>query len=245
MITLLLSLPAWIYRRGWSRLHRTSPGIFSIGKFVAFAGGLLCIWIAIASPLADYDDELLSVHMIQHLLLMTAAPALILLGSPALPFLRGLPRRFVHSIASPALRATSALTHPAICWLAAAAAVIGWHIPVVFESARHSIFWHVMQHASFLGAGLLFWWPIIQPWPSISTLPRWSAPLYLFSATLPCDALSAFLVFCGRVIYPSSHSLEDQECAGALMWVTITFVYLIPAIVIMIRTIDARHAEAT
>src|SRR5580693_9239388 len=123
MITLPLLLSAWFYTRGWLRLHRIFPEVISIGKLAVFVGGLLSVWIAIASPLAEYDDELLSVHMIQHLLLMTAAPALILLGSPALPFLHGLPKRFVQGTVGPALlwtpvrAAASVLTHPATCWL--------------------------------------------------------------------------------------------------------------------------------
>jgi putative membrane protein len=69
-------------------------------------------------------------------------------------------------------------------------------------------------------------------------------PLYLFLATLPCDILSAFLTFCDRVVYPSYLSaarvfdlspLQDQECAGALMWVCVTFAYLIPAVVITLQ----------
>ena len=67
-------------------------------------------------------------------------------------------------------------------------------------------------------------------------------PLYLFSATLPCDALSAFLTFSGRVVYPC-HTLQDQEWAGALMWVCITFIYLVPAMVVTVRTIETPQIE--
>ena len=94
--------------------------------------------------------------------------------------------------------------------------------------------------------GLLFWWPVVQPWPSIARWPRWSTPLYLFLATLPCDALSAFLAFCDRVVYRSYAAghlagvspLRDQEFAGALMWVCITFIYLVPAVVITIQLLS-------
>jgi putative membrane protein len=72
-------------------------------------------------------------------------------------------------------------------------------------------------------------------------------PLYLFLATLPCDILSAFLAFCGRVVYPSYLAaprlldlspLQDQECAGALMWVSVTFIYLIPAVIITVQILS-------
>jgi len=114
--------------------------------------------------------------------------------------------------------------------------------------------WHEIQHASFLLAGLLFWWPVIQPWPSSSRSPGWSVPLYLFLATLPCDALSAFLTFCGRVIYPSyvsvSHplhisALQDQEWAGVLMWVSVTFIYMLPALVLTVRLLSPPKPKET
>jgi cytochrome c oxidase assembly factor CtaG len=125
--------------------------------------------------------------------------------------------------------------------------VIGWHLPTAFVLGLHSAAWHEIQHASFLLAGLLFWWPVIQPWSSISRSPKWSLPLYLFLATLPCDALSAFLTFCGRVVYPSYLSasnpfgisaLQVQEWAGVLMWVSITFIYMVPALALTVRILS-------
>ena len=80
-------------------------------------------------------------------------------------------------------------------------------------------------------------------------------PVYLFLATLPCDALSAFLVFCGHVVYrpylSGDHGmfglspLEDQALAGALMWVTVTFVYLIPALVLTARLLASERTPAS
>ena len=93
------------------------------------------------------------------------------------------------------------VTHLAFCWLASTAVVIGWHVPALFELGMQSAGWHLAEHLSFLAAGLLFWWPVVQPWPSLERWPRWHIPLYLFLATLPCDALSAFLAFCNRVVY--------------------------------------------
>jgi cytochrome c oxidase assembly factor CtaG len=188
--------------------------------------------------------------MVQHILLMAVAPALLLLGAPVLMLSRGLPKRFVQEVGGPFPKWAPVhsigriLFHPVTCWLVATTTVIGWHVPAVFELGLHSHWWHEIQQASFFTAGILFWWPVIQPWPSVSRWPRWSVPLYLFSATLPCDALSAFLTFCDRVVYRpyslASHSfhisaLEDQEWAGVLMWVCITFIYMVPAMVIAVR----------
>jgi hypothetical protein len=99
---------------------------------------------------------------------------------------------------------------------------------------------------------------VLTPWPSVSPWPRWSIPLYLFLATLPCDGLSAFLVFCGRVVYrhydvldarglmPAGcpppmnaiSALEDQQRAGALMWFWVTLAYALPAALVTIELLS-------
>ena len=252
-LTLFLALGLYFYARGWLHLRKAFPQIITLGHAAAFMGGIISIWVAVASPLAVLDHELLSVHMVQHLLLMAVAPPLILLGRPAVSLLHGMPKRFVHGVVGPFLRWTAMrrlgklMTHPVFCWFAGTATVIAWHIPVIFTLGLHSDSWHEIQHASFLFAGFLFWWPVIQPWPSASHSPKWSLPLYLFLATLPCDALSAFLTFCDRVVYPSYlatsrpfpiSAIQDQEWAGVLMWVCITFIYMAPALVLTVRLLS-------
>jgi putative membrane protein len=173
--------------------------------------------------------------MVQHLLLMTIAAPLILMAMPA------------HVILA------RVNVHPVVCWLAGTGVVIWWHIPFAFQLGMHSEGWHGLEQATFLVAGFLFWWPVIQPQPSLRRWPRWSVPLYLFLATLPCDALSAFLTFCGHVVYrhylsgsrfADISALQDQACAGALMWVWVTFAYLIPAVGITIQLLSPRLRAA-
>jgi cytochrome c oxidase assembly factor CtaG len=186
--------------------------------------------------------------MLKHLLLMTVATPLILLGATRCPLKCGVPKRFV--IGSFLLRSRTPpfierfLSNSVLCWFAGSAAVIAWHIPALFQLGLLSPTWHMIEDTSFICAGLLFWLPILRIWPRHMGQARWSMPVYLFLATLPCDILSAFLTFCGRVIYPGYLStvqrsgfsaLQDQECAGALMWTWATFAYLIPAVVITMQ----------
>jgi putative membrane protein len=240
------------------RLRARFPRLISAWRLAAFLAGMGGIWIAVGSPLGALDDVSLTVHMIQHLLLMSISPPLILLGWPALPFMRGLPRGLVRRIVGPVSRSNffkslgHAITHPLVCWLAAAVALVGWHLPGVFDAASRWDGLHDLEHLSFLAAGLLFWWPVVQPWPSTSRWSRWMIPLYLFCATLPCDVLSAFLAFCDRVVYVSYLSgppllgisaLQDQECGAALMWVSVTLVLLIPAIVVTMEILSPVKAH--
>jgi cytochrome c oxidase assembly factor CtaG len=205
-----------------------------------------------------FDDVSLTVHMVQHLLLMAIAPPLILLGSPALPLLQGIPQSVARRIVGPFLRwrlvkwLGRLITNPAICWLAATLALIAWHVPAAFELALRWDWMHELEHACFFGTGLLFWWPVVQPWPSTARWPRWSIPLYLFCAMLPCDVLSAFLAFCDRVVYSSYLSaprlfaisaLQDQECAAALMWTCVTIILLVPAVVVTIQILSPERSH--
>jgi putative membrane protein len=242
---------ALVYGRGWARLRAASANPPSGRSLAVFLSGMVALWMAIGSPLATADHTRLIFHMLQHLLLMTIAAPLVLLSEPVAILGQGLPDRLVDGLLTRRMRQLRGigriLTHPVSCWIAGTAVVIVWHIPPVFELGMHSHFWHSAQHACFLAGGLLFWWPVIQPWPAVAKWPRWSMPLYLFFATLPCDALSAFLAFCGRVIY-SCHGLagdtsyasrlQDQELAGALMWCWVTFAYVIPAVAITIQLLS-------
>ena len=255
-----LFLAALVYTKGWLHLHKTFPNLISAWRLAAYWAGIFSLWIGVGSPLDAFDDVSLSVHMVQHLLLMAIAPPLILLGAPALPLLQGIPQAMARGIVGPFLRWSLVkrlarfISNPAICWLAAALALIGWHIPAVFELALRSHSWHELEHATFFGTGLLFWWPVVQPWPSTARWARWSIPLYLFCATLPCDALSGFLTFCDRVVYTSYLSapqiltaspLQDQEFAAALMWVSVTIIFLVPAVVVTIQILSPGSANLT
>jgi cytochrome c oxidase assembly factor CtaG len=241
------------YLWSWYRLRTAVPDPLRRRRLAAFMSGAFTLWAAAGSPLSALDHQFLTAHMIQHLLLMTAAAPLILLGAPVFTLRHGLPAWFIDRVLTPLSRSPlprglrRTVAHPVFCWFASTAVVMSWHVPALFELGMRSEKLHGVEQLTFFAAGLLFWWPVIQPWPSASTCPRWAIPFYLFLATLPCDALSAFLTFCDRVVYPHYlgsprtfplSALGDQECAGALMWVSVTFAYLIPAAVVTIRILS-------
>jgi putative membrane protein len=257
-VNVSLFLAGLIYAIGWLRLRAAFQDLISAWRLAAFLAGISAVWIAIGSPLEAFDELSLTVHMVQHLLLMSIAPPLILLGAPTLPLLQGLPGWLGRSVVAPFLRwdwvkrMGHLITNPAIGWLAAALVLIVWHIPAVFGLALRSDGWHKFEHASFFATGLMFWWPVVQPWPTTARWPRWSIPLYLFCATLPCDILSGFLVFCDRVVYTSYLSaprlfditaLEDQQRAAALMWTCVTIIFLLPAVVVTIQILSPKFGS--
>jgi cytochrome c oxidase assembly factor CtaG len=257
MILVLVCL-AVVYLRGWLRLRPRSAQAIDTWRAASFLLGLFLVWGALGSPLVAYDHHLLTVHMVQHLLLMTVAPPLVLLGEPLAGLRQGLPRLgqvVLGRLLQPPFvqRFVRMLTRPTLCWTVSALTLVGWHVPALFTLALHSEVWHAVEQSSFLGAGVLFWWPVVQPRPSATTGPQWSTLLYLFLATLPCDVLAGFLVFSDRGAYPVYFSMprhfglsvvEDQQFAGALMWTCVTLVYLVPAAIVSTRLLSPRSFDS-
>jgi putative membrane protein len=254
--TAALVLTGVVYARGFRRLHPRMPARFPRWRLFAFMGGLGTLLVAIASPLAAFDDLLLQVHMIQHMLLMFVAPPLLLLGAPQIPLLRGLPVVIAKYVAGPLLKSRGlrrigdALTNPVTCWMALAIATWTWHAPRPYQIALRSEGWHEFEHWCFIAGALLYWWPVVQPWPSRARWPRWTMIPYLLLGDVQNTVLSAILTFSDRVIYPYYESvpriagitpLGDQVMAGLIMWVPGSLLFLIPAAAIVFNLLSTRN----
>ncbi|MFM8764238.1 MAG: cytochrome c oxidase assembly protein, partial [Spartobacteria bacterium] len=210
----------------------------------------------LASPLDAFASWLLSVHMVQHLLLTMVAPPLILQGAPFLPMLSGLPRRFVRSGLGPFLsepnlkKLGTLLVHPFFAGPLFMLSNVLWHIPAFYELALSSPAWHQVEHLCFLTTAMLFWWPVVQPWPSRPAVPRWVLIPYLLVVDLQNTALSGFFTFYGRVLYPTYaaaprvtdlSAIDDQTFAGTIMWVPGSVAFLLPAAVIAIKYLSGSN----
>src|SRR3984957_7675898 len=253
--TVAILLSFILYLRGWISLQFRAPSRFPVWRLLSFGAGLLTIFLAIASPLDAFGGLMLQVHMIQHLLLMMVGPPLILAGAPSLPILSGLPRIFAREVVGPFLiwtplkRIGHFLFNPVLCWIAFTSSNVLWHLPMFYELALNSPGWHQVEHLCFLGTGFLFWWQVIQPWPSRPAWPRWAMIPYLVLADLQNTGLAAFLTFCDRVLYPTyqhaprlwgSNPLDDQVIAGTIMWVPGSIVFLVPAAIIAIQFLSPK-----
>ena len=249
-LTIAVLAVSAIYIRGWVAIRRTRPAYFTFTRMLFFLSGMAVLWLAIASPIDGFADALLSAHMVQHFLLMSAVPPLVLLGAPVVPLLRGLPRWIVKGVVGP-LIATRWLRSlgqffiaPLVAWLTFNLVFLAWHLPAAYDLALRDEHIHDFEHLCFLGTAILFWWVIIRPWPSQSRSTGWMVLLYLLSADIVNTALSAFLAFCNHPIYqfyvaqPNPFhisALSDQVAGGVIMWVLNSTVFLVPAMWLTFR----------
>ena len=252
-LTGTLIVSAIVYARGWIAIRKTRRAQFSAWRLGSFLLGLGIIWVAIASPLDGFADVLLSAHMVEHLLLMSFAPPLLLLGYPVVPMLRGLPRGLMVTLLGPLIRSETLrrfghwLITPIVAWLAMNLIFLGWHVPAAYDFALEHEYWHDFEHLCFLGSSILFWWPLIRPWPTRGIYAGWLLIFYLVMADIVNTLLSAFLAFCDRPVYgyylkepnPFGISpLSDQRAGAVIMWVFGSLVFLVPVIGITFRLLQ-------
>jgi cytochrome c oxidase assembly factor CtaG len=239
-----LALSAWLYARGVQALWRTAGPDHGIARWevAAFAIGWFTLALALVSPLHQLGGVLFSAHMAQHELLMVVAAPLLVLGRPIIPFLWALPfswrrRLGTWSSASPLSRSWTLLALPSVAWTLHAVAIWLWHAPVLYQATLSSETMHTIQHVSFLGTALLFWWALLHGVQS--RLARPAAVIYLFTTAAHTSLLGALLTFSRRLWYPlydsttapwGLTSLEDQQLAGVIMWVPAGLSYLIAAL---------------
>jgi putative membrane protein len=206
-------------------------------RTAAFLAGLAAILVALVSPIEAYEGQLFSVHMVQHMLLELVGAPLLLLGAPVTLALRAaspsVRRRLLTVLHS---RVVAIVSFPLLAWVLFAAVNWGWHLSSLYDQALENAALHYLQHASFLAAALLFWWPVIGADPSRWRLPYPVRLFYLFLAMPQNSFLGVALMSAPAVLY--SHyltnlrpwgptALADQTMGGILMWVVGDVVFLL------------------
>jgi putative membrane protein len=192
--------------------------------------GLLALFVALASPIATYDTTFFSVHMVQHLLLTLVAAPLLALGAPITLLLRVVSGSTRRRVVLPVLhsRLLRLLSFPVVTWALFAGVMWVTHFSSLYDAALESEVVHVIEHGLFLGAGLLFWWPVVGADPSPWRLPHAARILYLFIGMPQSSFLGLAIFSAPAVLYPhyltlvrsyGPDPLTDQQLAGSIMWV--------------------------
>jgi putative membrane protein len=235
----ILVLTAFLYRRGLAHLGARRRQLVRPAHIAAFAGALLALAIALASPLELAASSVFAAHMVQHLLLMLVVAPLLVCGRPVLVLGRAVPLRgrrlFVRVRARPSVRsARDALLHPVSAWVIGVVVLWAWHLPALYEVALPHDALHALEHASLIATAALVWALALGRARRSLAIPAASG--LLLATALQSSALGAVLALAQQPLYPIHASvapswgltpLEDQQLAGGLMWVPPGIVYTV------------------
>jgi putative copper resistance protein D len=243
---LALVIGLGLYLVAVRRVDRAHPGHpVPRRRIAAWLAGLAVVAVALFSVVDVYADELFSVHMIQHLLLTMVAPPLLLQGAPITLLLRSASHAHRQRWILPVLesRAVVALTHPLVGWVGFALVMWGSHFSPLFDAALADDGIHAFEHALFLGAGLLFWLPVVGVDPNPHRIGHAARVGYLL-LSLPQNSFLGLAIFSApAVLYPHYAALvrawgptplEDQQLAGGLMWAAGDLLFLVPLLGVVV-----------
>ncbi len=250
----------WLGRRRLPRAHRAGDR-WRTGSFIA---GLATIVIALDSPIDGLADKLLWVHMVQHVLLLMVAPALLALARPWNQMWHAFPletrRRVARSLATgrpsaPLRGAARVLADPLPSWLAFNVNLIFWHLPFAYDATLRSPPVHAAEHAMFFATGLLFWTRVIDSPPWRSRLTQATRAAYVVGALVVSWMLAIVLALSTAPLYaPYAElasrpggitALADQQLAAGVMWVPGSLPFTIAILAIAYRWLQPKGSRPT
>jgi len=248
-LILALVLPALAFARGQARLAANVGPAAPRERIIAAWLGFGTLAVALLSPLDALAGVLLSAHMLQHVLLILVAAPLLAWAAPLGRMLLGLPLGLGRRLGgwwgrAPHLRqAWRALTLPGVAWALHALALWTWHAPAAYQAALVSQPVHALEHFSFFGTALLFWWVLLRPLSGAaarsSLIQGPGAALYVFTQAVQSGLLGALMTLAPQPWYPAYAAtaplwgltpLEDQQIAGGSMWIPSGLVYTLAAL---------------
>ena len=241
------------YTIGWWRLRKRGARAARPWRLGVYLAGLASVGLALLSPIDALASLLFLMHMVQHELLIMVAAPLVLLADPlpacvwALP--RG-PRRALRRLlarGAPVRQVLRAATWMPVAWGVFVVNLWAWHLPAIYEAALRHEFLHDLEHVSFFGTALLFWWPIINPAPRLRRqVPYGFRIVYIVAAAFQNAALGFAIGVTERVLYPSYAAaprvwglspLYDQAFGGGIMSEG-GMMFLIPLLILLWRWLN-------
>ena len=224
---------------------------------VSFYAGVATIVVALEPPFDTLADSSFALHMGQHVLLLTIAPPLLVLGRPWprmwMPFPPGARRAAARGLArsrwaAPLRVATRVLARPPVAVAVMSAVLLAWHLPAAYDAAVRSEPVHVLEHVSFVATALLFWGPLLEAPPLRARTDHLRRAAWFGLAAVPGWILAIVLADASRPLYPAYASLAhrpgglsalgDQQLAAGVMWVLGSLAYLVASVLSIYRWLE-------
>ena len=274
-IILVLGLAAGLYIRGWVLLRRRTKAhkrkrragqpfpLTAVWRLIFYLSGIVVVGIALMSPIDVLGGQLFFMHMIQHLLLIMIAPALLLIANPMAVTLWGMPRKLRKPVGkglSFILNSDSKYrgwirnaTSPGIVWLLWVIIVIGWHDPSMYNWALENEAVHDLEHITFFVVSMLYWWLIIGSGPRIHKQFSLVGRIAFVILAIPPNMLTGMVIaftptpqYTYYLNVPRIWNVDimtDQMWSGVIMWVPGSMMYIIAALVLIAQLLGEEERK--
>lgn len=236
LIALTLLTVGYLWLTGPYAAKRGVVGATSLERNRFFLA-LVFLFLAVVSPIDTLSLVSLSMHMVQHLIMIVVVPPLLILCIP--PAVGSL------FLQNPSVRALlQSFLHPLVVFLVFNAIFVGWHVPGNYDLAVRDQSVHIVEHVMFIAGAVISWWPVFSHQPELPRSTPGVLMLYLFFMSLPPTIIGALLTFAGYVLYPAYEAVArpwgmsaqaDQELAGLLMWLPGGLVYFVVLTIVFFR----------
>jgi putative membrane protein len=269
VVIAIVTLSSSVYINGFTHIRtlrnrstsRDVVGLVPYWRLLCYLGGILCIILALLSPVEVLSGQLFFMHMIQHMLLVMCAPPLLLVSNPFPILLWGLPIKVRNVVAG--LFVSSSLLRkllkryagPSAIWIIFVMVYIGWHDPMLYEAALRSKFVHDIEHISFFLVSMLFWWHVTSAAPRVHQNLAYGKRIAYVLVTVPVNMITGVIItFSRQPIYEyyvkiqrpwSLTVMQDQMLGGIIMWIPGSMMLIVAIIVLVIRMMALEEKNNT
>jgi putative membrane protein len=244
---LLIAVLAGLYLPRWRRVRATEGARGApVGRLLSYLTGLLCLIVALLSPVDRLAEQAFTMHMVQHVLLLDLAPIALICGLTKMilrPATRRL-QRLEHALGPFGHPVFAIALYVGLMWV--------WHVPALYDAALEHSFVHILEHICFFSAGVLYWWHLLSPIRSRMRLSGMGAVVYMLSTKLFVGLLGIGLTFAPDALYdfyqqrPPIWGLapsEDQALAGGVMALEQSIVMGVAVVWLFVNALTESEAE--
>ena len=243
----LIAILTALYAQRWATV-RAEPGARTAGtgRLLAFLAAMVVLFVALVSPVDRLGEQVFAMHMTQHVLILDAVPILLMLA-------------LTKTLLRPATRRVQVLeqragflAHPAFAVVLYVATMAFWHVPALYDLALENSTVHVVEHITFLNAGLLYWWHLLSPIRGRISIGPFGPVVYMLVTKLFVSFIGIAITFAPDAIYdfyadgPRVWGLsagDDQAVAGAIMAVEQSVVMGVALAYLFVRALGESEKE--
>lgn len=243
LVVLFLGI-GYAWYTGPRQKRSDSSDTVSANQKIWFYTGLVLIYAAHGSPLADWGQVSFSIHMLQQSIMYLMMPPSILLGMPA-DAARAIVKRIPRGL-------FAFMTQPLVALFLFNLLFSLYHVPIIFDTLMSGMWYHEISHALLILTAFMMWWQVVCPVPELDKLSELKKMAYIFANGVLLTPACALIIFSRELLYASyGHvqvfslpPIDDQQLGGVIMKIIQEIVYGIALGITFFRWVKKEHAQS-